>query len=423
MATTHEYMTFNNIDTIFEEYKCSLILITVDSIKRSFCKCGHVDNHHVYVCPKCGNRDIIATSLYNSYSYPGGELHDVYSIEYDSTKTIATFKGKRYVITKDNIKKEFDIDKKRDDVIIEINNNKLNVVNTSYFRTFGKADLRQAINNIEKMESYTLSSFKDDLETFKKEYKAFDNDFYKYNYVDDYAKIYPYAKALINDLKAYISYVSLKDRLPDLFTPENFKSVFIAQMLNKNALIDIPKNTTMKDLIKLIKLEDFEEYLNNDWFYPEKLYPLKIDVYNSLDDSQKEIVKYAVGHYKISYMEAEALSESIKDNEDLYTGRFQKLFLDFIKSNLVVFKSNTIKEFKKRIQFLNKHGIPIDEVSLKNYCLYKNIESLKNEKYPEGNVNLITDMFYDNPLKAMQYLKSKKAFTKKEINELIEKIK
>ena len=65
---------------------------------------------------------------------------------------------------------------------------------------------------------------------------------------------------------------------------------------------------------------------------------------------------------------------------------------------------------------LKKKSLPITMENINAYSFMKNKSYLVEIGY--SNIDPILDIFYDNPLKAMSYLASKKKLTKKELDEL-----
>lgn len=416
-----DYTVVKGIDLFFKKYDYSLLQVNFGGIKRTFCKCGHSEKSIIYNCPKCGSNKHTLVRVYDSFHYKGGILQDLYEIKYDKTKTTAKFHVENLVINPNSAKKEFKVEEGESKDIASIEKGELKVLDINSFNMgyYSTKTLDEAVKNIEEMHAPILTNF--DFESFRKEYKFFDKDFDIFNF-KDYYNSFQNRYLQTTDMRAYFSYISLKNRIPSLFNTSNVLTVFITQLIVRGHISDIKKNSTIKQIISSLKLNDFEEYINKKWFYANDNKKIDLSVYNGLNKEQKEMISYAVGHYNMSIDKIEGLSISIKEKADLYDGRIQPLFLGFIKSNLVIFMDSIIDEFEKRINFLNKHKIPIDESSIKNYSFYKNLESLKEEKYPEKNINLVADIFYDNPLMGMKYLKSIKPFTKKEIKDITSKI-
>lgn len=420
-----DYTVVRDIDTIFKEYpNCNMLVITNagSSINRTFCKCGHFEKKAIYSCPVCGN---------NNFAYER-DFNILYSMSFNPSKTVVNFNVKNFTIKVDSAKKEFYIDTGIDTTILRLQNEKLQVVDLSFFNDgyYWRKDSKEVFRDIESLKAFRLGNF--DFEMFRKEYVDFDKEFDKFNYGDYYEEyshksghMFFGRKYETNslDMLFYFSYVLLKNRIPDFFEEENFSKPFIVQLMLRNHMKEIADETSFKQILSDLGLTDFKDYLGKDWFYPsQSTLEISLDNYKVLNKKQRELVLYATEHYNMSYDEVDSLSKEIITKTGTYSSKKSALFVDFAKTNLITFRNNIVEEFEKRVNFLDYHKIPINSSSIKNYSFYSNLESLKDEKYPIENVNLVADIFTINPLLGMKYLKSKSAFTEKQKNEIMKLI-
>ena len=90
-----------------------------------------------------------------------------------------------------------------------------------------------------------------------------------------------------------------------------------------------------------------------------------------------------------------------------------------MKDNYITYRSSTANRYKEDKEYIVLKKLPKVYETFRNLKLFKNIEQIEEIGYAENRVNAFSDSFYDNPMKAVSYLKSKKALTKKEVDEFL----
>ena len=214
--------------------------------------------------------------------------------------------------------------------------------------------------------------------------------------------------------------------------------------------------------------DEFQSFINNEYIsYNDYKYgPNNIDSYFSKIEKQntkkEDLLSYYVSNGLLSFIEAIKIIDKIETikNEELdmknfnndfkfykpqkpswYDGmitkdrtsfrEFMKIeYLDFLdiylKENLIVKKELIIEEFIEQIYNMITYNIPIKEENfkLKNYNFYLNLANMSDiYKLPKERVNLFLDMFEQNPLEAIAFIKNRRKVSQKEIENFLEKIK
>ena len=147
-----DYTVIKGIDLFFKKYDYSLLQVNFGGIKRTFCKCGHIEKSIIYNCPKCGSNKHTLVRVYDSFHYKGGRLQDLYEIKYDKTKTTAKFHVENLVINPNSAKKEFKIEEGESKDIASIEKGELKVLDINSFNRgyYTTKTLDEAVKNIEK---------------------------------------------------------------------------------------------------------------------------------------------------------------------------------------------------------------------------------------------------------------------------------
>ena len=132
---------------------------------------------------------------------------------------------------------------------------------------------------------------------------------------------------------------------------------------------------------------------------------------------------YYFEHYKMSYLEMNKVAKELQKaiNYSQIEDADDEIFIKFLKDNLIIYKENIVSKYLDTIDWLIKLKLTKTNENIRNINFLKNQNFLNDEMgYPEQKVSIFMDSFYDNPLKASYYLKSRKELTKKEIDEFIE---
>lgn len=395
-----------NKEVIFNESDINIIKVNSGDLKKQFfCKCGHTWQQKKCFdisCPKCKNNK----ELTINFSY----YNRKFNIIKNFTKIIY----------------------KKNDVSIQIgnipavyngitNNIELNDIVYKEVINFKKGILEIKDNKeIGEILKGNLPIFNDlNFEEFKNNYSYYDNKFEKINYSEVFQNnfcnnIYEGNQ----DFTTYVSYCLVSQLCKNIEEiPLNFlmKLFYCKYFINGNFI-----NYTFDDILYKFGYYDFKDAFYEDWFLP-KFINLEIIDFNILKEL-KENILYGINHYRITLDE---IYKIVKDYNNFKLRDYEniEIFYNFMKKNFLVYRGNIIREYFERINWLSENNFKISTENLNNYKFLLNKQSLINLKYPEKKINYVLDLFYQNPLKAMEYLSTTKNLSVKEINEIIDLIK
>lgn len=402
----NNYMICKGIDLFFENSRyANLLTIDFDGKTRTFCRCGEVYLKRTYrcgICDKYGNHYYSCDS--GSSSYYGRRY--VLFAKYRMDKT-----PKGFNIIKENYKcvankttEEFEIVKDSEEVEYSKDLNGITLSSTSmnWYSTFNTLSLLPMV----------------ELEEIKKNDKTYFEGFENFKFID-----FPNQDVLKNPLAKYILYCYFRKAIPWLFDGENcLNDGFFSYLFYD--LANFSKYKSYNQFIKNKSLEDFEKYLKASWFYKGMRYERDF-VTNSiltLDKSYKDLLLYYFEHYKISYLELNKIGLELNNaiNRLQIERNDDEIFIKFLKDNLIIYKQNIVNKYLEMLEWLNKLKLTRTTENIRNINFLKNQHLIAEMGYPEMKTSIFMDSFYDNPLKASYYLKSKKELTKKEVDDFIE---
>lgn len=399
-----DYMTCKNIDDFFDNAQLEMLNVSIEGKTRVFCKCGQVHTKRVYECPYCKRKGAFWVDTCGRYNR---ELYE----KFDIIRTPDGFKiDKRGFTIEANTKtEELEIKEYIKETILEKDSSGLTFFVKDY-------KLRNFLSKLDKIDIEEIkkndSSFFPEYETF--DFNSFFNVFTVFSCKEDSPSI------------NYCLYALFKKQVPWMFNRKEIYPCLLALYFSNLSVL----NTygSIDSYIKEFHLENFRPFLKFSWLY-EKTYgyrnpfdkPSNI-LFDNLSKGYKDLLIYYLEHYKLSYRQIIDIAKELKEAIDnsFICDKNDELFIKYIKENLISSKENIIKAYINDLSWLKKLKLGKTHENIRNINFLRNAETLKESGYPDKKIGIFMDSFYDNPLKASYYLKSKKDLTKKEIEAFIE---
>lgn len=406
-----DYMSCANINDFFDKTDNDVLTVMVDGKNRTFCKCGAVSATRNYKCPVCGNEKMAWTSV-NSYGTGTREI-------YTETEMVRQPDGFELLLHKYGI-----IENTSGELEYSLFETQTIAVKNSEGLTFSFSDWYRIANYFQDIKCL-------DMEYIKRNDGTFFTEYSKFNF-DSFWNTNKFLNSNLNlDNVNYFLYCYLKAGVPWFFnktTIENMPSALLGAHLKDISKLSGVKN--FSEYIRKWEMKSFQEFLKFPWFYgsyqgfPRDIFDININrMYEALPDSYRDLIKYYTEHYKFSYSQMSLIIQSltIAINKLYIDEKVDDIFIRYLKDNLISSKEKIIEDYLKDLEWLAKLSLTRTNENIRNINFLRNAELIKEVGFPEQKVGVFMDSFYDNPLKASMYLKSKKDLTKKELEEFIEK--
>mgnify|MGYP007069871438 CR=1 FL=1 len=420
MKESEKFLKINGIEVFWDNISDNYNLIQVHSSKnRTFCRCGAVHTNNVWTCPFC-----LKSGVYYNYSSGRGNL-DVPRIE--TTPSGFEILNDSYAIVENTSTNEYD-------VVSTLGASKVAVKDSHGINFLGLSSYSRFASVCDIISNISI-----DFEDLKKLDSSYLSDFENFNAkafmstCHSYTNRYSYGannKLLTADNKSamYLLFCMLKKAFDWLGDDGSFHEAFLGYIF-QSVFEDRTKifaRSYDKMLTELGFPNDWKPFTEKSWFLDNLNYYGQIKVktqYDLLDDSYKEFLLDSVDHYHFSLSTLSDLTGAIVTNigNGTLDNKVSPVFEKFCKDNLISYQGAIVNHFVNDSNELLQRKLKVTSDNLRELPLIKNKEQFEEMGYDVGRTNVFLESFFDNPLKASYYLKSKKALTKKEMNEFIEK--
>ena len=401
-------MVCKNIEDVFDNTSIELLRVSIGSENRTFCKCGEVIGKSVYECPKCKAKGSSWVSVDSSYSAYTRELYSKYEVI--STPDGFQINKRGYHLEANSKTKELEVKEKYNKTVAE------------------KDDLGMDFF----LKDYELRTFLSDLgdfdfEELKKNDADFSTDYENFDF-DSFFDVLTYwngSRDSDSDSVKYCLYLYLKKQVPWMFDKKEIYPPLLALYFGN--LLNLKNFGDIDSFINEFHLWHFKDFLKCSWFYQQSYGTSSMfskrasDFFNNLPPAYIDLFSYYAEHYRLKYYQLTSIAAELTDAINQFNiSKKDEIFIKYLKENLISCKEKIVESYLRDLQWLKTLKLGKTYENLRNINFLRNAETLKEKGYPERKIGVFMDSFYDNPLKASYYLKSKKDLTKKEIEAFIE---
>ena len=404
-------------------------------VSRFYCKCGYVSSDiEKSACPVCGNKNSIYFEENYSWSSRSfiKNLCDRYYLEPISNGV--ELKHSSYNFFEDVASSTFKLEKTVDEVCYRFTNTKAEKVEGGSRNT-----------KLEELEPFHLAYF----DEFK--------EFVKNTTKNEYG-----AGPVSPNIESYYHFVNNKKDLPLIFSKNlcdkypnllyDLSTYLFSLKKSAHYSSSVSRDDAVRILEKLVKNEDdfIEKFLclkNLDFIpYLNKLYARYNNIarynYSSVMKSNSPEVYYR------AFFNISALSPNLQNAiyimamhsnrfymsklniligdiiSECFSNEMQEVLASYIKLNYAIEGEYILISFKRDKDFLEKNGLEVNSTNIEKRTLnlYKNVEGLKNNGYNEKKVSYFLELFDLNPLESLSALKTRRAPSKKLLEELSKKL-
>ncbi len=422
MKESEKFIKINGIDTLWDNMDKNFNLIQPSGSKtRTFCRCGTVFHKSVWRCPNCGGEGV----YYNRYS--GHDLEvPIVEMTVDGFKIVCD----KIEIQENLTTNEYDVVKTRKPGVMVTKNSKGITFNFSSGYSYSS----EVLNFIGKINI--------DFEDLKDLDSSYFTEFDKFNWVKfadacSYLatnRYYGYNYGSLKDNKTamYLLFCTLKTLFNWLGRDGSYHEELLGHYLT-NILDNVTAASKIVSLERFLESvgipKEWKKYVDSSWFLPsnENTYYSGLgrahdNALKLIHSSYQNFVLDTIDHYHFDYKTALNLCYNI--NRFVKDCKLEKkidpVFEKYCKDNLVSYQDVVVEKFVNDSHDLRTRGMKVSADNLRELSIMKNKEQFDEMGYDKGRIDIFLDSFFDNPIKASYFLKSKKALTKKEMNDFID---